>query len=255
MLAHLRVQELDKSILKESLGKQNPAWFHSCDICESVEQTHQPLAGEISWQTWGAHWKQGEDPEAQSGSNKEQCSYGGRSLWFTSFPLWHQVWEELSLLSKFPGNYILKEIEHNVQVLKYLTRHFPFCLSRYLLFFWHCSDEHVMPLKYSDEQESWLQNIPGVRVSFLSHWFDAQKHMAGYRSGLKRCKWQCDALARTGITEKRKAKADIYFNYSICIDNINHCWKSSLFQVVHALIPLVLDVKTHGWIWNQPGPS
>lgn len=171
MLAHLRVQELDKTILKESLGKQNPAWFHSCDICESVEQTHQPLAGEISWQTWSAHWKQGKDPEAQSGSHKEQCSYGGRSLWFTSFPLWHQVWEELSLLSKFPGNYILKEIEHNVQVLKCLTRHFPFCLSRYLLFFWHCSDEHVMPLKYSDEQESWLQNIPGVRVSFLSHWF------------------------------------------------------------------------------------
>lgn len=145
-VTHLRIQETGQQHFKRKLWKTSvehllwECWTHRAATCRKCPGRSEVLPGNKGLT--------GQDSEAQSGWNKKQCSFGGVSLCFT-FPLWHQVWE-LSLLSKFPGNYILKEIEHNVQW------HFPFCLSRYVLFSWHCSDEHVMPLKCSGRQESWL---------------------------------------------------------------------------------------------------
>lgn len=157
-VTHLKMQGTGQQHFKRKPWKTNtindrvPQLWHFWEYWTNTSVTCRKFPGRSEVLSGNKNLT-GEDSEAQSGSHKKQYSSGG--MYFISFPLWHQLCE-LSLLSKFPGNYILKQIEHNVQVLKYLTRHFPFCLSRYLLFFWHCSDEHVMPLKYSGKQESWL---------------------------------------------------------------------------------------------------
>lgn len=152
-VTHLRMPETGQQHFERKPWKTSvecllgECWTHTPATCRKCPGRSEVLPGNKGLT--------GQHSEAQSGWNKKQCSFGGVCLCFTSFPLWYQVWE-LFLLSKFPGNYILKEIEHNVQVLKYLPWHFPFCLSRCLLFSWHCSDERVMPLKCSGRQESWL---------------------------------------------------------------------------------------------------